>query len=296
MKILLFGKNGQVGYALSPSLCSLGELFSVNSSECDLRDEITIRRIIKYEKPDVIINAAAYTSVDKAETEKSSAFAVNANAPGVIAQEAESLGSFFIHYSTEYVFDGTKKESYIENDEPNPQSVYGETKLEGDRRVRALCSRHLILRTSWVAGVHGNNFAKTILRLASERNSLSVVDDQYGAPTSALLLADMTSHLIRHADHNPNDFPYGLYNVVASGSVNWYEYACHIISAAHSAGKLIDFKQSAIKAISSNDYPTQAKRPHNSRLDTNKFRSTFGLDLPHWQDGIDHILRQILSV
>lgn len=294
MKLLLTGKNGQVGFELQRALAVLGEVIAIDSEDCDLADEAAIRRVVRTTRPDVIVNPAAYTAVDKAESEPNLAQAINAHAPGVLAEEAKALGALLVHYSTDYVFDGTKLDAHHESDTPNPSSVYGATKLAGERAIAAAGCRHLILRTSWVVGAHGGNFAKTMLRLAGERDTLTVVADQYGAPTSAALLADLTAHLVREAQRTPADFPYGLYHAVAAGETNWHGYACHVIERARTAGKAIRVAPDAIKAITTSDYLTPAKRPANSRLDTSLLRETFGLHLPDWKIGVDHILDQIL--
>ena len=294
MKILLTGKNGQVGFELRRSLSVFGEVHALDSAGCDLRDEAAIRRMVQAVRPDVIVNPAAYTAVDKAESDVQTAGAVNTRAAAVLAQEAELLGALMVHFSTDYVFDGTKDGSYTEADVPNPQSVYGATKLAGEQAVQGACARHIILRTSWVVGAHGGNFAKTMLRLAEERETLNVVADQFGAPTSAALLADLTAHLVRQANREAASFPYGLYHAVAGGVASWHEYASYVIERARAAGRPIRVPAGAIGAITTADYPTPAKRPANSRLDTSKLRETFGLHLPHWQEGVDHILHQIL--
>ena len=294
MKLLLTGRNGQVGFELQRALAVLGEVVAIDAGDCDLADEAAIRRAMRDIRPDVIVNAAAYTAVDQAESEPALAQAINARAPGVLAEEAQALGALLVHYSTDYVFDGTKNAAYLESDAPNPTSVYGATKLAGERAIAAVCSRHLILRTSWVVGAHGSNFAKTMLRLALERDALSVVADQFGAPTSASLLADLTAHLVRQARREPDAFPYGLYHAVAAGETNWHAYACHVIERARAAGKPIRVAPEAIKAITTSEYLTPAKRPANSRLDTCLLRDTFGLSLPDWTVDVDHILQQIL--
>ena len=294
MKLLLTGRNGQVGFELQRALAVLGDVVAMDAGDCDLADEAAIRRAMRDIRPDVIVNAAAYTAVDQAESEPALAQAINARAPGVLAEEAQALGALLVHYSTDYVFDGTKNAAYLESDAPNPTSVYGATKLAGERAIAAVCSRHLILRTSWVVGAHGSNFAKTMLRLALERDALSVVADQFGAPTSASLLADLTAHLVRQARREPDAFPYGLYHAVAAGETNWHAYACHVIERARAAGKPIRVAPEAIKAITTSEYLTPAKRPANSRLDTCLLRDTFGLSLPDWTVDVDHILQQIL--
>jgi len=294
VKLLLTGKNGQVGFELQRALAPLGEIVAVDLAECDLSSPEAIRQLVRDVRPEVIVNPAAYTAVDKAETDRDLVFAVNAVAPGIFGEEAAKLGAFVIQYSTDYVFDGTKQGAYIEDDAPNPQSIYGESKLDGELALQAANPRHLILRTSWVVGAHGGNFAKTMLKLAADRDSLSVVADQWGVPTSAALLADLAAHLIRQQRSNPESFPYGTYHCVAGGETNWCDYARFVIGAAIKAGKPLKVQSEAIKPITTADYPTPAKRPANSRLDTRKFRDNFGLELPHWQAGLDHILQQIL--
>lgn len=293
MKILLTGKNGQVGFELRRSLAVLGEIVAVDATECDLADASSIRRLVHEVQPSVIVNPAAYTAVDKAEGDAGTAHAVNAGAPGVLAEEASRLGALLVHYSTDYVFDGSKAGEYLEDDAPNPQSVYGASKLAGEQAVREACQRHVILRTSWVVGAHGGNFAKTMIRLASEREALNVVADQFGAPTSAALLADLTAHLVRQATQG-DTFPYGTYHAVAGGVTNWHEYACYVIDRARAAGLPIKVAADAIRPIATSDYPTPARRPANSRLSTRKLQETFNLRLPEWREGLDHILDQIL--
>lgn len=294
MKLLLTGRNGQVGFELQRALTVLGDVIALDADDCDLADEVTIRRVVRDIQPDIIVNPAAFTAVDRAESEPAMAQAVNARAPGVLAEEAQDLGALLVTYSTDYVFDGTKNIAYKEADTPNPISVYGATKLAGEHAVVAACSRHLILRTSWVVGAHGGNFVRTMLRLAVERDTLNVVADQFGAPTSAALLADLTAHLVRQAQFTPTNFPYGLYHAVAAGETTWHAYACYVIERARAAGKAIRVAPDEIKAITASDYPTPAKRPTNSRLDTSLLRETFGLYLPDWKIGVDHILDQIL--
>ena len=296
MKILLTGKDGQVGFELQRRLAPLGEIVAVDFADCDLSDTKAIRQLVTAVRPSVIVNPAAYTAVDKAESDQERAAAVNAIAPGVFGEEAAKLGAMVVHYSTDYVFDGTKDGAYGEADPTNPQSVYGRTKRDGELALANANPRHLVLRTSWVVGAHGGNFAKTMLKLAAERESLSVVADQWGAPTSAALLADIAAQLIRQWQRDgETSFPYGTYHCVAAGETTWCDYARFIIGEAIKAGKPIKAQPEAIKAITTADYPTPAKRPANSRLDTSKFRDTFGLELPHWQAGLDHILQQILG-
>lgn len=294
MKVLLTGRTGQVGFELRRSLSLLGEITAPDASECDLSNETAIRQIVRHCRPQLIVNAAAYTSVDRAEAEPERAFAINANAPRVLAEEAEKLGAMLVHYSTDYVFNGLKDGAYTEADQTDPLCVYGVTKLAGERAVQTACSRHLILRTSWVVGAHGGNFARTMLRLAAERDSLSVVADQTGSPTSAALLADITACIVRIAAERSQAFPFGLYHASSDNVTTWHEYACYVIERARSAGMRIRVAPEAILPIPTTGYITPAKRPANSRLDTTKLRETFGLHLPSWQQGLDHILDQIL--
>lgn len=296
MKILLTGKTGQLGFELRRSLAPLAEVVALDSHACDLSDPDAIRRWVREVRPAVIINAAAYTAVDKAESEPQRAYAINAEAPGILAEEAARLGALIVHYSTDYVFDGSKEQgAYSETDAPHPVSVYGSSKLAGEQAVAAANQRHLILRTSWVVGVHGQNFAKTMLRLAAEKEQLNIVADQWGAPTSAALLADITAHLLReHQRCASGDFPYGLYHLTASGETNWHQYASHVIEHARAAGQRVRVAASAVQPIATSNYPTPAQRPLNSRLSTHKLQQAFGLRLPEWQEGVNHILEQLI--
>jgi len=296
LKILVTGKNGQVGFELQRALAPLGQVVAIDQADCDLADAEAIRALVRRIGPDVIVNPAAYTAVDKAEADQDTAFAVNAEAPRVFGEEAARLGALVVHFSTDYVFNGSKEGAYAETDTPDPQSVYGRTKYDGERALAGANPRHLILRTSWVVGAHGGNFAKTMLRLAAEREQLNVVADQFGAPTSASLLADLTAHLVRqYQSKGGNAFPYGTYHVVAGGETSWCDYARFVIAEALAAGRQLKTTPDKVFPLSTADYPTPAKRPANSRLDTARFRSTFGLILPEWQDGVRHVLQQILS-
>jgi dTDP-4-dehydrorhamnose reductase len=295
MKILLTGKNGQLGFELQRALAPLGEVVAVGTQDCNLADADALRELVRRVAPDVIVNPAAYTAVDKAESDEATARAVNAVAPAILGEEGAKLGALVLHYSTDYVFDGTKAGAYTESDEPAPQSVYGRTKLEGEQRLAATNPRHLILRTSWVVGAHGGNFAKTMLRLAGEREKLTVVADQFGAPTPAALLADLSAHLVReHARAGGVGFPYGTYHVAAGGETSWHGYAQFVIGEALAAGKMLKATSDAVAPLSTEQYPTPAKRPLNSRLDTTRFRTTFDLRLPPWREGVRHVLQQIL--
>lgn len=295
-KILLFGKNGQLGHELQISLQALGEVTALGIDSTEYCGDFTrpddIAATVRQIRPNIIVNAAAYTAVDKAESEPDLALTINTNTPGVLAQEAQKLCAWLVHYSTDYVFDGSGTKPWLETDVPAPLNVYGKTKLEGERAVAAACKKHLILRTSWVYGTHGNNFAKTMLRLAQERDSLAVVDDQFGAPTSAVLLAQLTATILPIA--MKNETLAGLYHAVAQGEVSWYGYAKFVVAYARSRGMAIKVAQNSIMPVGSDDFPTPARRPHNSRLDTHKLRSTFGLDLPEWQAGVTEMLDQLL--
>ena len=294
MKILVTGRNGQVGFELQRALAPLGEVVAVNQADCNLADVEAIRELVRRVAPDVIVNPAAYTAVDKAEADEATAFAVNARAPGVLGEEAARLGALVVHFSTDYVFNGSKDGSYSEDDQPNPQSVYGSTKYAGEMALARANARHLILRTSWVVGAHGGNFAKTMLRLAAEREQLNVVADQLGAPTSAAVLADLTAHLVRQYQREGADgFPYGTYHVAASGETSWCDYARFVIGEALAAGKELKARPETVMPLTTAQYPTPAKRPANSRLDTSRFRTTFGLRLPPWQESVRHVLQQI---
>ena len=301
MKILLTGKNGQVGFELQRALAPLGEIIPVDQVDCNLANESAIRRLVREVRPDVIVNPAAYTAVDKAESEPDLAQAINGTAPGIFGDEAAQIGALVVHYSTDYVFDGHKDGCYTEADTPNPQSVYGQTKLAGEQALAASGARHLIFRTSWVFGAHGANFAKTMLRLAAERQGLKVVADQFGAPTSAALIADVTAQVIgqymqacRPASTDFPQFPFGLYHLVASGRTNWHEYAQAVVMAAQAVGKPLRMGPDDVQAITSAEYPLPAPRPANSCLDTKRLRETFGLCLPDWRQGLQHVLTQLL--
>ena len=295
MKILLTGRNGQVGFELQRALAPLGQVHAVDSGDCNLADADALRALVRKLQPQVIVNPAAYTAVDRAESDVQQAMAVNAVAPGVLGEEAERLGASVIHYSTDYVFDGSKTTPYVESDATAPLGAYGRSKLDGERALARATARHLILRTSWVVGAHGSNFAKTMLRLAAERDELRVVSDQLGAPTSAALIADLTAHLVRQLQQPVSEtFPYGLYHATASGETSWCEYARFVIGYALRTGHALRVTPNEVHPIGSDQYPTAARRPANSRLDTSLFRSTFGLELPHWQEGLGHVLQQIL--
>jgi dTDP-4-dehydrorhamnose reductase len=298
-KILLFGKGGQVGWELQRSLAPLGEVVAVDFDSTDFCGDFTnlarLAETVRQVKPSIIVNAAAHTAVDKAESEPDLARTINALAPGVIAVEAQKLGAWMVHYSTDYVFDGSGTQAWNESDKPAPLSVYGQTKLEGELAVAANCAKHLIFRTSWVYAARGGNFAKTMLRLAKERDSLSVIDDQIGAPTGADLLADITALALQRVQTQPNGHEFaGLYHLVASGSTSWHGYATLVIEQARQAGIDIKTAKNAINKIATQSYPTPATRPLNSKLATLKLQTAFGVHLPAWQQGVIRMLAEIL--
>ena len=297
MKILLLGKGGQVGWELQRSLAPLGELIALDADSKTLCGDFTdlagLAETVRRVAPDIIVNAAAHTAVDKAESEPELARVINALAPGVLAQEAQRLDAWLIHYSTDYVFDGSGERPWREQDATAPLNVYGATKLEGEQAIAASGCKHLIFRTSWVYGARGGNFAKTMLRLAQERDSMKVINDQCGAPTGADLLADVTAHTIRTAVARPEVA--GLYHLVAGGVTSWHEYASMVIAYAREQGVAIKVAQQAIHAVPTSAFPTPAKRPHNSRLNTEKLQHTFNLTLPDWQVGVTRMLAEILE-
>lgn len=291
-RILITGKHGQVGFELQRSLSVLGDIVAVDRTECDLSKPAMIREVVARIRPDIIVNPAAYTAVDKAETEVDLAHAVNAGAPEVLAHEASRSGALLVHYSTDYVFDGRKAEPYKEEDIPNPQSVYGKTKLAGEEAIRAIHGKHLILRTSWVFGAYGNNFLKTVLRLAKERDHLRIVADQYGAPTSASLIADVTAQIVgQYLKVAEGDrFSYGTYHLAAGGETTWHGYAQAVVQRARAVNFALKVQPQAIEPIPSSAYPLPAPRPSSSRLDTAKLQKTFGLVLPDWCAGIAQVM------
>ncbi|MBA4340986.1 MAG: dTDP-4-dehydrorhamnose reductase [Methylibium sp.] len=293
MKILLLGKNGQVGWELQRALAPLGELVALDRSEgADLGDNAALAAVVRAHAPQVIVNAAAYTAVDKAESDAEAALQVNAHAPARLALEAKALGALLLHYSTDYVFDGSGNQPRAEDAATGPLSVYGRSKLQGEQAIRASGCRHLILRTSWVYAARGGNFAKTMLRLAAEREQLKVIADQIGAPTGADLLADLSAHMIRATLDKPQLG--GLYHAVAAGETSWHAYAKHVIEFARTRGAAIKVAPDQILAIPTSDYPTPAQRPLNSRLATAKLQQAFGLTLPPWQQGVERMLTEIL--
>jgi dTDP-4-dehydrorhamnose reductase len=290
MNILLLGKNGQLGWELQRSLSVLGRLTALDRSSTDYCGDLSnlegLAQTVRELKPQVIVNAAAYTAVDKAESDRETAYRVNADAPSVLAQEAEKLGSVLMHYSTDYVFDGSGTEPWVESNGVAPVNVYGASKLAGEQAIQTQCERHFIFRTSWVYAAQGGNFAKTMLRLAKERDELTVIADQFGAPTGADLLADASAQVLARMQAYPSRQNFGLYHLAASGCTNWHEYASFVIESAHRLGIQTKVNADQIKPIPTSSYPTPAKRPLNSRLNTQGFRESFGLTLPDWRHGV----------
>ena len=299
MKILLLGKNGQVGRALERALAPLagpGELFALDRSHGgDLAQLDALAATVRQWRPQVIVNAAAYTAVDKSESEPVQARLINALAPEVLAKEAQQLGAWLVHYSTDYVFDGSGSRPWAETDATAPLNVYGQTKLEGEGLIQAHCARHLIFRTSWVYAAHGSNFAKTMLKLAQERERLTVIDDQWGAPTGAELIAAVTATAIEKISHAGKDALAGIYHVVSGGETSWHAYAMHVIGRAKALRPDLPWAVQEIAPVPSSAFVTAARRPHNSRLDTRKLQAAFGINLPHWQLGMDEMLAQALA-
>jgi dTDP-4-dehydrorhamnose reductase len=298
MKILLLGKNGQVGWELQRSLAPLGEVIALDHDGApglsgDFADPESLAATVRAVAPGLIVNAAAHTAVDKAESEPDFARALNALAPGVLAREAAALGALLVHYSTDYVFDGSGSAPWTEDAPTGPLSVYGRTKCEGEERIRQSGCRHLIFRTSWVYAARGGNFAKTMLKLAAERDRLTIISDQYGAPTGAELLADVTAHAARMTLANPDLA--GTYHLAAAGETTWHGYACHVIEFARARGVPIQVALDAILPVPTSAFPTPAQRPANSRLATAKLRDAFGLTLPAWQSGVERMLTEILT-
>ena len=294
MRILLFGKGGQVGWELQRSLSILGELTALDFDSTDFHADFSrpadLTATVRALRPDVIVNAAAHTAVDKAESEPGFAAALNAEAPRVLANEAATIGAWLVHYSTDYVFDGSGNAARNEDAATGPLSVYGRTKLDGENHIRASGCKHLIFRTSWVYAARGGNFARTMLRLAAEREQLHVIDDQHGAPTGAELLADVSAHALRAVQDKPQLS--GTYHAVAAGHTHWHGYARFVIEWARAHGLPVKVTTDAIKAVPTSAYPTPARRPLNSRLATDKLRRTFGLTLPHWQAGVERMLAE----
>jgi dTDP-4-dehydrorhamnose reductase len=302
MKILLLGRHGQVGWELQRSLAPLGEVLALDrhsSPWCgDLsQPEALVQTVLNY-RPQVIVNAAAHTAVDKAESEPELAHLLNATAPGAVAQAAKLVGAWLVHFSTDYVFNGQGQKPWQEDDVTDPLSVYGQSKREGETLIAASGCQYLIFRTSWVYASRGGNFAKTMLRLAQERERLTVIDDQFGAPTGADLIADVTAHALRQvmgAQPHDRTAVSGIYHLVAAGETSWHGYAQHVIERARQSAPERMWAVKEIAPVPSTAFVTPARRPHNSRLETRKLQSTFGLHLPAWQQGVDRMLAEILS-
>lgn len=294
-KILLFGPDGQVGSQLRHTLAPLGAVRTVPRAEIDLANADALRDLLREQAPDVIVNAAAYTAVDRAESERDLACAINCGAVRVMAEEARKSDALLVHYSTDYVFDGTRVGEYTEEDMPRPQSVYGSTKLAGERAIQESGCRHLILRTSWVYGTRGGNFPKAILRAARERDHLTVVDDQFGSPTSADLIADVTAQCVERMAAAPAQYPCGLYHLTASGRTSWYAYAKFLLETAAQAGLPLKATSENVEPISSERYGAAAKRPANSTLDTRKLQDAFAIELPHWTEHVRRFVEQVAA-
>lgn len=297
LNILLLGKNGQVGWELQRALAPLGRMTALDRRGADglcgdLADLDALANTLRTLRPDVIVNAAAHTAVDKAESEPDQAHLLNAGAPAVLAREAAALGATLVHYSTDYVFDGQGAEPWQEGAATGPLSVYGRSKLEGEQAIRASGCRHLIFRTSWVYAARGGNFAKTMLRLGAERERLTVIDDQWGTPTGAELIADVTAHAIRHLQARPQDA--GTYHLAASGFTTWFSYAKHVLDFAKSTSPEREMAVKEIAPVPTEAFPLPAPRPRNSRLDTQRLQTTFGLVLPPWEHGVERMLAEIL--
>ena len=298
MRILLLGKNGQVGWELQRSLAPLGEVLALDRHSTrycgDLSKPQELAQTVLAYKPDVIVNAAAHTAVDKAESELDLARCLNTDAPAALAKAAAQVGAWLVHYSTDYVFDGSGSHARLEEEGTGPLSVYGQTKLDGEQAIAASGCKHLIFRTSWVYAARGGNFAKTMLRLAQERDKLTVINDQHGAPTGADLIADVTAHALRHVQAKQNAALSGVYHLVASCETTWHGYASHVIEAAKRMSPELAWKVTEIAPVPTSAFPTPATRPLNSRLSTAKLQQAFGLVLPPWQQGVDRMLNEIL--
>lgn len=294
MKIFLTGKNGQLGYQLECDLKKFHEVIATDRDTLDLKDTQLIEDTIDKIKPDLIINAAAFTDVDKAETEKDLAYQVNALAPKALTKVSKTLDIPIIHISTDYIFDGSKKDAYLEEDEVNPLSVYGKTKWQGEEFVREY-PKHFILRTSWVFSSHGHNFLKTIIKLAQEKTSLNVIDDQWGSPTSVQIISDGIQIIIQHLEKQNNFDFYGTYHLSLDGETNWYLYARKILDVLESLKIKVKLKKDDVHPVLSSQYHQDAARPKNSRLNTDKFKSTFVLEFPNWENEVENTVSQIIQ-
>jgi dTDP-4-dehydrorhamnose reductase len=297
MKILLFGKSGQVGWELQRSLAPLGEVVALDSCSSGLWGDFAypdrIAHTVRVVAPDVIVNAAAHTAVDKAESEQDKAHVINTHTPAALAQEARKLGAWLVHYSSDYVFDGNGNQPRCETDPTGPLNTYGSTKLESEKAIVESGCDHLIFRTSWVYGARGGNFAKTMLQLAQERDRLTVIDDQIGAPTGADLIADVTAHAVRAVVRQPGEALSGIYHLVAAGETSWHGYARFVLDFAQRAGVTLKVSPENVVAVKSSAFPLPARRPQNSRMDTSKLRHTFDLSLPSWEMGVARMLTEI---
>lgn len=298
-KILLFGTNGQVGSVLRNDLSRLGRVVTHDRTSCDICDEARLRETIQSLKPHIIVNAAAYTAVDRAETDPQNCFHTNAIAPRIMAEEANKLNAYLVHYSTDYVFDGSKKGAYSESDAACPLNNYGKSKLAGDQAVLEAADQSTVLRVSWVYSLTGSNFAKTILKLAVDREELKIIGDQFGAPTSAHLISSVTAKVVRHylANHGSQaeSMPFGIFNVAASGQTSWHRYALYLIKEARRLGMKLRVQEDDVNAITSEEYPSAAQRPKNSVMDTSKIRKMLSIELPDWRDGINLFLDEFCT-
>ncbi|KPV39575.1 dTDP-4-dehydrorhamnose reductase [Thiohalorhabdus denitrificans] len=296
MKILLFGRTGQIGWELERALAPIGQLVSLDEEGSeglcgDFTRPEALAETIQAVSPDVVVNAAAYTAVDDAESEPETVMAVNGEAPGVLAREARECGAWLVHYSTEYVYDGSGDRPWREGDAPEPLNAYGRAKREGDRAIQASGCKHLILRTSWVYAPRGKNFLRTMLRLACSREALQVIDDQYGAPTPAELVADITAQVLPTALGDSGKS--GIYHCTAAGETTWHDYACYLIEQAREMGWPIKVSNDAIAPISTEGFPTAAQRPKNCRLDCERLERTFGIARPDWRVGVERALKEL---
>ena len=295
MRIMLTGATGQVGWELARSLMPLGQVVVLTRSQCDLSQPQTLSGIVQEIKPDVIVNAAAYTAVDKAEEEEALATTINGTAVGVLAEEAKKLNALLIHYSTDYVFDGNKPIPYLEEDIPNPINAYGRSKLAGEKALSQVGCDYLIFRTSWVYAAHGNNFVKTMLRLARERDELKVVADQFGAPTCAELIADITALALYKINNNPHleDALTGTYHLTAAGKTNWHSFCQFILETAIEFDYKLRISSEGVIPLTTAEYPMSAKRPINSLLDTSKLNNIFGIVAPFWEPHATRMIREV---